>query len=486
MNVELLKERQLAPAVSYIREYRQEHSGPDSPEQYELLLSDEAWMKRFHSGELIFFGCYENEMLLGTAVLDNTGHIIFLCVKKQWQNQDIEKMLFDRILQHCHLKLVRMQITVNAAQQDVHLYHALGLTPYSTKQSISGDIFVPLEYLITASSVHKQITEKPTGIMLVVILGICALAIGLLIVLGVQLQKQITHSKFYVIAKENRDTKTRNSLRKDSASSLSNPVNEEQNVSSPPAEDEQSLDDFNAYVASNLSYTIDEDSYIEQKSESDKEIDFHVLYPQIKSIDQNMEQEAKVNSYIRDCAMNTADQIYLAPSEQAKELFEDTETYNYFCSKVTYKITYMDENLISIVFQDHYFLGSLYAEFYDLRTVNINLNTGQFYLLPEILKTDYNFTEYWLSKMVAKEPDSQVLAELETEQFQKMLSGELGDNRYFTNFFVDDDGLGMSFTYHFRSSDDKRILRGWMSSTCPREEIAAYANDIDFWGLLAL
>lgn len=506
MNVELLKDHQVAPAIAYIREYRQEHNIPDSLEQYELLLSDETIMEHFHSGKLIFAGCYEAGKLLGTAVLNDTGLLIFFCVKAPQQN--IEKLLFDRMIQYCQQKLVRMRITVNAAEPDVPFYHALGFVPYSDKQELNGATFIPLEYIITAAAVHRQKTEPHKGIVFAAILGTCTVLIALLVLLGIQLQKYIAASDLFTDKPDNNtpfwderedDTKDKDSFWDDSdnvfdddannyfddsyTDSSENNFDSSQKSETVPQE-EKDLDALNTYAAPNLSYTIADDTYTEQESEEGKEINFRVTYPKISSTDNNMPQQEEINSYIRDCAMNTADQTYLAPSEQTKELFADTETYNYFGSEVSYKITYMDDSLISIVFEDHYFWGSIYAEFCDIRTLNINLKTGECYELPDVIKTDSEFTTYWLGRMLAEEPDSKVLAGLEPEQFQKMLEGEFVDNRYYTNFFLDADGFGMGFTYHFRGNDGNLIIRGWMSTSCPTEDIETFAKDSTFWGLL--
>ena len=85
--------------------------------------------------------------------------------------------------------------------------------------------------------------------------------------------------------------------------------------------------------------------------------------------------------------------------------------------------------------------------------------------------------------MKEEAPNSIVVDALKTSQYRKILSGEILDNRYYDNFFVDKDGIEIGMTYHYRDDEQQKEERGWITAPFTMEEIKAYKTDSDFWNL---
>lgn len=88
-----------------------------------------------------------------------------------------------------------------------------------------------------------------------------------------------------------------------------------------------------------------------------------------------------VNEILRNAACAQFDTMYPEPQEEYLYLDED---YPYLACYVDYEITYMSDEILCVAFQDHYFNGSMWGEFCDLRTRVINLATAERYEVEDV------------------------------------------------------------------------------------------------------
>ena len=235
-------------------------------------------------------------------------------------------------------------------------------------------------------------------------------------------------------------------------------------------------------MESNVTRRRTEESYSYESSKSEGSItsQFDVKYPQIQGLEG--EQIAKVNEELKNCAMSTVNALYLKASDDMKAavMKEDSPI---LASKVTYRVTYAGEDFISVVFSDDYYAGNKNARYQDLRTRNIRLSDGKIYETSEIINVDTEFIKEWKKRMKEEAPNSIVVDALKTSQYRKILSGEILDNRYYDNFFVDKDGIEIGMTYHYRDDEQQKEERGWITAPFTMEEIKAYKTDSDFWNI---
>lgn len=58
----------------------------------------------------------------------------------------------------------------------------------------------------------------------------------------------------------------------------------------------------------------------------------------------------------------------------------------------------MDDRLLCVIYEDHYFTGSVYGEYLALRTRVIDLETAEVYDVQDVLRADETFVDLWRAK----------------------------------------------------------------------------------------
>lgn len=117
------------------------------------------------------------------------------------------------------------------------------------------------------------------------------------------------------------------------------------------------------YVADQLSYTVTAQHIEVPNQRKDGFEEYDVSYPVITYADGR--DATGVNELLRNAACAQLDTMY--PEPQPEYLYLD-EDYPYLACYVDYEITYMSDEILCVAFQDHYFNGSMWGEFCDLRT----------------------------------------------------------------------------------------------------------------------
>lgn len=447
---------------------------PQGVMEFQNFIKLENIMPQAERGEMRFWGAYENTELCGVAAVQSTGHIRLMFVRKKWQRQGIAKMLFAEIYRYCTAELGLMKITVNSAVSAVEAYRRLGFRESAPQQLVNGIPFVPMELMAAPGDIRPAGRKKSHRAL---IIGGCVTAGILLIILGILFGNLIIK-----ISRNGRIREQIEERREDNGGIYggeSEPYAEEV-----PQEESQGIEAIPDYIEEDLPYTIEEETYTYSSDGRSGEypMEFDIRYPQIKGLDN--EQEEKINAILKECAMSTVNTLYLEPSEDMKEamLQEDSP---FMASQVTYKVSYAGKDFISVVFNDHYFSGNYYAEFVDLRTRNLSLSDGTRYETSDIVELNDEFMADWKERMKGEAPKAAVLDGLQLNQFKKILGGEILENRYYDNFFVDADGIEIGLTYHYRSEENGGVIeRGWITAPFTMEEIKPYRTNSSFWKLV--
>ncbi len=217
-------------------------------------------------------------------------------------------------------------------------------------------------------------------------------------------------------------------------------------------------------------------------------VDISVRYPQFKGIKSGHEES--INQAIKKRAMTTVDRMYLNPSESMREVLAENRNAdggNFIGSTVEPTITYNDEDIISVAFDDHYFIGSIYLEFQDLRTININLQTGEVYhWTTDIMTPDEGFATTWRKRSISKDGISEFLKRLPQEDLLPILSNDKAySNRYFSDFYINNSKeICIVVTYHL--GDEQGIARGWQDAYFTYDELLPYKTASSFWDIPSL
>lgn len=233
------------------------------------------------------------------------------------------------------------------------------------------------------------------------------------------------------------------------------------------------------YVAENVEYTITAEQIESFEHEGGVWSEFNVNYPQIVYNDGR--DASEVNQILRDCACIWYDRMYPEPQF---DLLLYGENDNYLCmiTEVEYQITYMSNQLICVVFYDHYCPGTEYYIADDLRTRVIDLETGKVYGIEEVITADAKLGQLYYEKLCEADDVYEELPLLTSEVLEQTFCGEWVDARYLSNLIVTGDGIRIGFTMHY--GDGNRIVRGWDAVKFSEKELESYRLDSRFWEII--
>lgn len=476
--------------------------------QYPQYENQGEMLQTVHRNGWFFAGCFEGQTLLGCVAADITGQIWHIYVEEAYRSQGVGANLVKEVCRYCVQRYSVLRIVAEAEPGIAEFFRKCGFTAYLDPQVRDGKTVVPMELMISPAQVVPE-KKKHTGAVIAVVCGIVLAVILLLegvFVLAKNLYREIserrqetgihlddTYDDLYHDIYGDDDWQfpegdssgeeygdfSGGDGTEDGASGNSGENGIEEEIPDADQEVKQEFDEIEAYVADDLTYTVEEKVY-EEKKEGDSHVEFEVRYPQLKNLSGG-KQDA-VNKILEECAMSSANAYYLNPSQEMKDFLEQQDSL-YVGSEVQYKITYMDENLLSVAFSDHYFSGSVFGEYLDLRTRVINLKTGEEYLVENVVNPDHSLVTSFRGGMLEQDPDSYPAQELPDDVFLRALQGEYVDGRYFSNFILKKDGVELGFTYAFRSEDGDRFSRGWFTVPYTMEEISAYQKDSEMWEL---
>ena len=97
------------------------------------------------SGEMVFFGAYESNRLVGVVAMRSGFHVSLLFVEKAYQRRGVAWRLLRRAVAYCVEQNVKLRhITVNASPNGVPAYLAMGFYPMSEEQKKDGMRFTPM------------------------------------------------------------------------------------------------------------------------------------------------------------------------------------------------------------------------------------------------------------------------------------------------------------------------------------------------------
>lgn len=481
MFVRRLQEKEILDGLHLVWEVFAEANAPYmSPEgvsSFQQFIKMENFMPQVADGRMTMFGAMEGNELVGVCAVKAEGHVSLLFVKKSWQRHGAAKMLMQETVRYCVNERKAARITVNAAPQAVEAYRHLGFVETMVQKEENGICFVPMEQILPHGS--RQNSKKKSHPGLYAGVGITvALLMGLLVFLIGKIAFTVAESIERLPQQQYGQQGSQPFEKGGNGEAVGEKPEEE-----PSDPKKEGIESIACYEAERLPYVLKEEKYTYSSDGRSGEypMEFDISYPQIEGLDS--EKADEINKRLKACAMSTVETIYLNPSDAMKEAMLQ-EKNPFLASQVTYKVTYAGEDFISVVFSDHYFVGNFHAEFSDLRTRNIRLSDGEQFETKNIVDLSNEFMAEWMARMRKEAPKAAVLTGLKSSQFRKILNGEILENRYYDNFFVDAEGIQIGMTYHYTDEEKTVISRGWITAPFKMKEIMKYKKDNDFWNLV--
>ncbi len=184
--------------------------------------------------------------------------------------------------------------------------------------------------------------------------------------------------------------------------------------------------------------------------------DFDISYPQVNL--RNSEMAQRINDVIKSVAFASRDTVY--PEYKFK-----ADLNKGMCqSHVDYRITYYDTDYLCVVFQDYCFVGSVYLEYEELRSVIFDMKTGM--RMPLSAFYDTNLIEAVNINLMKKHKDWE-LEYCSFEDIEHSFGKCKFSDRYKSCPILYGNGFAVGTTYHYGS--DTLITRGF-EIYFPKEE----------------
>ncbi len=153
MQIYEITEMHLREALRLIKEVFYEFNAPYYNEQgiksFLHFISFQNMSEMLKRKEILFYGAYEEDKLIGLIALRGNQHLSLLFVKKEYHRSGVAKKLFHIIVAVCRKRnLQKNMITVNSSPYAVEIYKRLGFAKLEEEKYKDGIFYTPMVYVI--------------------------------------------------------------------------------------------------------------------------------------------------------------------------------------------------------------------------------------------------------------------------------------------------------------------------------------------------
>ena len=117
-------------------------------EEFREFIAYNSIIERFDRGELFFWGCIDNNDLVGVIATRGINHICMMFVNKEYHRRGIARSLFQTVKERCKIQNDINEITVNSSPYAIEVYHHLGFFDTDKEQTVNGIRFTPMSYIV--------------------------------------------------------------------------------------------------------------------------------------------------------------------------------------------------------------------------------------------------------------------------------------------------------------------------------------------------
>jgi ribosomal protein S18 acetylase RimI-like enzyme len=129
------------------REFEARDYSKQGIEEFRKFISYNSVIEKFNKGELYFWGCIDNDDLIGVIATRGINHICMLFVNKEYHRRGIARSLVQTVVEKCKSESNISNITVNSSQYAIEVYHRLGFLDTDKELTVNGIRFTPMSYL---------------------------------------------------------------------------------------------------------------------------------------------------------------------------------------------------------------------------------------------------------------------------------------------------------------------------------------------------
>lgn len=134
-------------ALELSRRVFDEFVGPEYSEEgrdtFHRVTGPDENISKWQSGEYVFYGAFDGDILMGTAASRMGGsHIMLLFVGREYHRRGVARALMKELIADA----AGNKITVNASPYAEAAYARMGFVPVKGETEAEGMTFIPMEY----------------------------------------------------------------------------------------------------------------------------------------------------------------------------------------------------------------------------------------------------------------------------------------------------------------------------------------------------
>ncbi|MBU3171785.1 GNAT family N-acetyltransferase [Clostridium estertheticum] len=152
MEIIKLQKNDIKNALNLVWTVFQEFEAPDYSkqgiEEFRKFVSYNYNIEKFDKGELYFWGCVDNDDLVGVLSTRGINHICMLFVNKEYHRRGIARSLFQIVEEKCKSQNNISKITLNSSPYAISIYHHLGFFDTDKELTMNGIRYTPMSYLL--------------------------------------------------------------------------------------------------------------------------------------------------------------------------------------------------------------------------------------------------------------------------------------------------------------------------------------------------
>ncbi len=155
--IRVLKIEELERALTLIHHVFMEFEAPDYSEAgiqtFVDFIEFHSLKNKIEDNDLKFWGCFDNETIVGVIAMKKSTHISLLFVDNNYHRKGIAKNLFKTVLTTIKKASDIKEITVNSSPYAVKAYHKLGFQDTTLEKVVDGIRFTPMKFILRENNV---------------------------------------------------------------------------------------------------------------------------------------------------------------------------------------------------------------------------------------------------------------------------------------------------------------------------------------------
>ena len=116
--------------------------------EFKAFIATEAVKQRMCNNELLLWGYFDDEKIVGMIATRPPCHIALLFVEKEYHRRGIARSLYNTVLAFYNTNTPCPEITVNSSPYATKIYGRLGFVPTNTEQTVNGLRFTPMKHIL--------------------------------------------------------------------------------------------------------------------------------------------------------------------------------------------------------------------------------------------------------------------------------------------------------------------------------------------------